>query len=295
MSLTLQEYCIQHDRLDLLKQWHAEKNGDLTPDQVISGSHKKVWWKCEKGHESQAEVRARVRGDQCPFCTRRVVSLNESDLASTHPALAAEWHPEKNGTLLPSQIFSGSHKTVWWKCEKGHEWQAFVYSRASGRGCPVCAGKVAISSENDLASAHPDIAAQWHPEKNGTLRPETITPKSNKRVWWVCERGHEYQALVSQRTFRHTGCPYCSGKRVLKGFNDLATVKPLIAAQWHPELNGSLTPEMVTISSHKRVWWVCPDNHVWQAIIYSRTCARQHGCPVCAGVTGRRTRFKNGD
>ena len=283
MSITLQEYCLQHNRQDLLEQLHSEKNGDLTPDLVISGSHKKVWWKCEKGHESLAEIRARVRGDKCPYCTRRVVLPNETDLATTHPLLAAEWHPEKNGNLLPTQVLSGSEKKVWWKCKKGHEWEAAINLRVKGHGCLICSGKVVFPGENDLASAYPDIAAQWHPEKNGALRPENVTPKSNKRFWWVCEQGHEYQAQVNQRTSQHTDCPYCSGKRVLKGFNDLASIKPLIAAQWHPELNGSLTPEMVTISSHKRVWWICPDDHVWQAVIYSRTSARQHGCPICSG------------
>jgi len=295
MSMTLREYCIQHDHIDLLNQWHTEKNGDLTPDQVTTGMQRKVWWKCNKGHEWQAQVRYRVSGNQCPYCTKRFVSPNETDLATTHPLLAAEWHPENNGALLPSQVFAGSKKRVWWRCKKGHDWSAKIYSRVIGYGCPACAGKIVIPGENDLASTRPVIAAQWHPTKNDTLRPENVTSKSNKRAWWVCERGHEWEAQISQRTFAGNGCPYCTGKRVLKGFNDLATVEPLIAAQWHPELNGSLTPEMVTVGSHKRVWWICPYDHVWEAVVYSRARGGKHGCPECAGVTKWRTRLKNGD
>jgi hypothetical protein len=99
----------------------------------------------------------------------------------------------------------------------------------------------------------------------------------------VCDKGHEYYTVIAHRAQNASGCPYCSGRKVLAGFNDLATIKPKIAEQWHPELNGDLTPQMVTIGSHKKVWWQCADGHVWKAIIYSRTGARKSGCPVCSG------------
>ena len=70
---------------------------------------------------------------------------------------------------------------------------------------------------------------------------------------------------------------------MLPGFNDLATVEPQVAAQWHPTLNGALTPEMVTAGSHTKVWWQCPDGHIWKAIIYARAGPQKTGCPVCAG------------
>ena len=78
-------------------------------------------------------------------------------------------------------------------------------------------------------------------------------------------------------------------------FNDLATVAPQIAAQWHSELNGSRTPEMVTAGSKKKVWWRCGEGHVWQAVIYSRTGERKHGCPVCAGTVSRKRRDRYAD
>lgn len=80
-----------------------------------------------------------------------------------------------------------------------------------------------------------------------------------------------------------SGCPYCAGRKALRGFNDLATVDPKTAAQWHPTLNGSLTPEMVTAGSRKKVWWQCSEGYVWKAAVYSRTGSRKSGCPVCAG------------
>lgn len=292
MNESLYDYSIRCGRGYLLDQWMDDKNGELLPARIPAGSHQKVWWKCDKGHQWQAQIRSRINGDQCPVCARRAVLSGKNDLKTMHPTLAAQWHPTKNGELSPAQVLSGSKKKVWWLCEQGHSWQAAIFSRANGAGCPVCAGKTVIAGENDLASIYPALAAQWHPEKNDSLWPEAVTPSSNKRVWWICERGHEWQAQISHRTTASSGCPYCSGKQVLKGFNDLATVEPLIAAQWHPERNGNLTAEMVTAGSHKRVWWRCTYDHEWKAVIYSRTGERRHGCPECAGVNKRRSRIK---
>lgn len=211
-------------------------------------------------------------------------SLYDYCIERRNTKLLEQWDADKNSPLTPHDVARSSHRKVWWVCEKGHEWQATIASRVSkGRNCPVCAGKIVIPGENDLASAFPNIAAQWHPTNNGTLTPDRITPQSNKVVWWICELGHEYRAAIQHRTNRIDGCPYCSGSRVLSGFNDLVTKEPIVAAQWHPELNGNLTPEMVTTGSNKKVWWQCPDGHVWKARIDSRATGKKHGCPVCAG------------
>lgn len=268
----------------LLKEWHTTLNKDVTPDAVAPGAHCKVWWRCSEGHVWQARVKSRVRGTGCPFCSNRRIAVGENDLATTHPEIAAQWHPTKNGTRTPQSVVSGTHAKAWWICSKGHEWQSAISSRTnSGRGCPVCDGKVVVPGENDLASAFPKIASQWHPTKNGALTPEQVTPYSNRKAWWICEIGHEYNSFISHRVQSSSGCPYCAGKLVLPGFNDLATKKPWLCAEWDQELNGALTPQMVTAGSHKKVWWRCSEGHVWKAVIASRTGKRQHGCPVCAG------------
>ena len=268
----------------LANEWHPTKNAPLTSDRVLPGSHRMVWWVCKKGHEWQAIVKSRTSGSGCPVCANRAIQPGDNDLQATRPDLAAQWHPTKNGALTPHDVTEGSHRKVWWRCEKEHEWQALVSSRAeNGTGCPVCAGKAVLPGENDLPTLFPEIAAQWYGEKNGALKPEQVSPYSNRKVWWWCKKGHPYHAMVAARTMHNSGCPYCAGKKVLPGFNDLATVNPEIAAQWHPTLNGNLTPEMVTVGSCRRVWWLCSDGHVWKAIIYSRTGKQKCGCPVCAG------------
>lgn len=86
---------------------------------------------------------------------------------------------------------------------------------------PGLRGRVIIPGENDMASLFPELAREWNPEKNGTLRPSQVTPASKRRVWWICPLGHTYAAAVGARTGQGSGCPYCAGKKVLAGFNDL--------------------------------------------------------------------------
>ena len=269
---------------ELIAQWHPTRNGKLTPADVLAGSHRLVWWVCEKGHEWQATVKSRANGTGCPVCANRTLLPGVNDLATVYPQVAAQWHPTRNGELTPSMIMCGSFKKAWWICEKGHEWEATVSSRVSnGVGCPVCAGRKVVPGVNDFASAFPALAEQWDAEKNKPLTPEQVSPYSNRGVWWICEKGHSYHTAVSARSFNQSGCPYCSGRLVLAGFNDLATLEPMVAKQWHPSLNLPLTPEMVTVNSHKKVWWECPNKHVWKAVIYSRAGKQKVGCPICAG------------
>ena len=131
----------------------------------------------------------------------------------------------------------------------------------------------------------PMLLAQWDRERNGDLTPDGVTHGSHRRVWWRCEKGHSWQAAIAARTKRKTGCPYCTGRKVLAGYNDLATVEPFVAMQWHPALNGDLTPEQVTGGSRRYVWWQCSLGHVWKARVHSRTGNQRCGCPVCAGRT----------
>lgn len=270
---------------ELARQWHPSKNGSLTPAQVSPGSHRAAWWICGKGHVWRAQVKSRAAGSGCPVCANRKIVARDNDLAAHYPELERQWHPTKNGMLLPTQVPPGSRRKVWWRCEKGHAWQATVYSRVSGgNGCPYCAGRRVLPGENDLASRYPAVAAQWHPSRNRPLTPQQVTSASNRKVWWQCRLGHAYEAAVASRTLRGSGCPYCAGRKVLVGFNDLSTLEPTVAAQWHPTLNGDLTPEMVTAGSRRKVWWQCPEGHSWKAAVYARAGQQKSGCPVCAGT-----------
>ena len=208
----------------------------------------------------------------------------ENDLATCFPDVAEEWNTQKNGGLRPSQILPGSNKKVWWKCKEGHEWQTTPKHRTkpNGTGCPYCAGQRAVSGENDLQTCFPEIAAEWNEEKNGEFTPDQVMPGSHQKVWWKCSLGHEWQSSPSIRTReKSTSCPYCVGKKVLAGFNDLQTCFPDIAAEWNMQKNGGLRPSEVTKSSGQTVWWKCPLGHEWQAKISNRTSSLHTGCPCC--------------
>ena len=284
MTQSLYDYCSSCGMTALLEQWDTEKNAPLTPQTVRCGSRQKVWWRCDRGHRWQALVKSRTGGSGCPVCRNRLLLPGENDLATRFPALAAQWHPTRNGALTPAQVLCTSHHRAWWRCAYGHAWQSRVSSRTqSGTDCPVCAGRAVQTGFNDLAHCFPSLAAQWDRQKNGALSPEQVTAYSNRPVWWRCKRGHSYRAAVGARTNAGSGCPYCAGRKVLAGFNDLMTVEPQVASQWHPTLNGALTPQMVTAGSRKKVWWQCGAGHAWKAVVFSRTGPKRCGCPVCAG------------
>ena len=196
----------------LAKEWNYDKNGNLNPENILANSHKLVWWKCSKGHEWRATIKNRNKGVGCPICSNQKILKGYNDLATLNPILIKEWDFEKNGKLNPEEFTLGSEKRVWWKCDKGHEWQAQIRSRNNGSGCPICNGKIVLKGYNDLTTINPTLAKEWNYEKNGDLKPEDFMPNSNKKVWWKCKKGHEWQAKINNRN-HGTGCPYCSGRK----------------------------------------------------------------------------------
>lgn len=393
----------------LAKEWNYEKNNGLTPVDVMPSSHKKVWWICSRGHEWQASISNRNKGNGCPYCAGQEVLTGYNDLQTINPILAKEWNYDKNNGLTPADVLLYSSKKVWWKCNKGHEWQATIYKRSKGSGCPVCNSerhtsfpeyalayylkrygfeiihsykeqgyeldiylpslKIAIEydgyywhknrakqdleknrrcqsdgitlyriregllplddssvdyvvrkdqkdlskvieeilskitgisvdvdlkrdaisiedlreyteKERSVLDFSPEIAKEWNCEKNGNLKPDSFAANSNKMVWWKCSNGHEWQAKINNRS-NGNGCPYCSGRYVIKGENDLQTVNPILAREWNHEKNNGLTPADVMLNSHKKVWWKCSNGHEWQATVAHRS--RGRGCPYCAG------------
>lgn len=269
-----------HKRPELAAFWHPEKNGDVTPDQVMAQSNKKWWWRCEKGHEWQGapyNMAKKENSKICPYCANRKVCVDNC-LQTVNPQLAAQWHPTKNGGLTPNDIIYSSQKSVWWVCEKGHSFRASPYSRHILHSrCPYCIN-YKVGKDNCLANVFPDLAKQWHPEKNGDLTPDKVMSQSSKIVWWRCEKGHEWQNSVYKRSIRGQGCPYCAGRRV-SAEHCLAKVLPHLAAEWDAEKNGDLTPWDVAPSSNRKVWWRCEKGHSWQASISNRRMGR--GCPMC--------------
>ena len=427
---TLYDFCLQNNKEYLLLEWNYTKNEELTPQNITTGSNKKVWWKCSKcGYEWKTSINCRVSGNTgCIMCHKYKNKNPETSLAITHPEIACDWNYSKNGKYTPNQFRRGSNFHAWWKCSKcGNEiyraihdyrgcpkcktlsriknvdllinnkglmtewdyelnkdidptilskgsnkkvwwicsfcknkWQTQIYKRAvNGAGCPKCRHhkRLKFCKNDNLLITHPEIAKDWHPNKNGKLKPEMFTKESkykiwwkchicgeeifkeirnysghkvckeiekirgnnlatnnpnlvkewnynkngellpehfanasNKKVWWKCHKcGYEWQAKISNRTILNRRCPCCSNRVVIAGINDLATTHPEIAKEWHPTKNKNLTPQNITHGNGKKVWWLCPLGHEYQATVLHRTQENGTACPVCN--SGRQTSF----
>ncbi len=117
--------------------------------------------------------------------------------------------------------------------------------------------------EKKYISEIPELMKEWDCDANVGLDPTKLTIGSNKKAWWKCSKcGGKWQTRIGERTGKdrkhHTGCPYCSGKKVLTGYNDLATVNSLLTSEWHPTKNGALKPTDITVGSERKIWWKCP-------------------------------------
>lgn len=416
-------------RPDIAKQWHPQKNAPLTPNDVVAGGSKKVWWICKHGHEWQAMIGSRViKGTGCPKCSlqtsrieiavyteldvlfndvvwrekikeyecdiyihdnkigveidgvywhsrkpkqelaksvaleaegiqlfrlrenglpllsERDVSYKNSEheflvvsrlvnsllkhakltneqyaklsdylegqglvnekqyrklvanlpapppgqsLADKCPEIAKEWAYDLNAPLSPEHFLPQANKKVWWRCENGHVWKTTLNTRVcQSTGCPACPRPfIKVTDKRNLAVLNPVLAKEWHSEKNGDLSPEDVRPKSNIKIWWQCNHGHEWQTTVSSRA-TGSGCPYCYGRYASKT-NNLASKYPELLKEWDREKNKGLNPSEFTPHVNKKVWWQCRNGHSWQATIYNRA-KNKSGCPVCARNNSRK-------
>jgi len=142
--------------------------------------------------------------------------------------------------------------------------------KETSSGCAVCSGNQVEKGFNDLMTKQPDLSKQsvgWDPSE--------VVEGSNQRKEWKCQLGHRWFARVSDRVFKNSGCPYCTGKKVLVGFNDLTTVNPSIAQQ-----ADGWDPTSTTVGSTRKVKWKCSEGHTWMTTVLART--QGYGCPTCA-------------
>ncbi len=259
-----------------LKSTHpdiAKMASGWDPTKVKAGSSIYKDWQGSCGHLWNSRIADVAAGSGCPICTGRKVLFGFNDLQTTHPDLsnqAVGWDPKKKTR--------GSHSRVMWECQSGHRWVTNIKSRTlQNAGCPTCDGKKVLFGFNDLQTKNPIIASQ----ANG-WDPKAVTFASGKKLEWKCEIGHIWREVVSNRTVggrgnKGFGCPYCSGKRVLTGFNDLKSRFPKIAME-----ADAWDPSLVTSGSSRRSKWKCEFGHVWSATIADRTGMHKSGCPTCA-------------
>lgn len=275
---------------ELKSQFHPTQNGLLDVNELSGGTSKNVTWLCPKydNHIWDAPVNSRSQGRGCPYCANKKILQGFNDLASLNPKLAAEWHPTLNGALLPTEVAIMSQKSVFWLGKCGHHWDTVISNRSLGAGCLYCSGQKALKGFNDFETFYPELAAEWHPTKNGTLLASEVTTTSGKKVFWLGKCGHVFDIRVSHRSKRNHGCPECAEKLVgkknatPKNGRDVTTTHPHLIAEWIVERNLPKLMSDYKSGSDTVAWWKCFKNHEWEAAIGTRSAG--YGCNKCGSI-----------
>ena len=208
----------------ILNLWHPTKNGDLRPSQVSDRTAKRIWLQCPTcGYEWRESLRGtRKESRKCPSChggREHYLAKGSNDLGSKRPDVARQLDPELNGGLRAEDLHAHAGAMVWWRGSCGHVWREKVCMRSMrvDDSCPYCKNRKLLRGFNDLAAAHPELAAEWDFGRNGDLGPDGVRFNATKQVWWRGGCGHEWRMSPRQRAVEGLGCPYCSGHRVLAG------------------------------------------------------------------------------
>lgn len=275
----------------LAEEWNYARNGTITPETITAHNNQKVWWVCKVcGHEWEATINNRSKEHGCPQCSRiRVQKLKKEtelkqrgSLLYNNPSWLSEWNYTLND-VDPRDVFLNSSTPYWWTCANGHNFKASPNNRNGGKGCPYCSNHKVLKGFNDLETLYPKLLVEWDYEKNIDVLPNSVTPGSDKKVWWKCSYcGNEWYINIYKRVAGN-GCAVCAGKKVLVGYNDLATTAPHIAQEWNYDKNIDIQPSAVTKNSNKKVWWKCKNGHEWPASVNNRTNGR--GCPYCSKLS----------
>lgn len=269
---------------ELVTHWSWEENPGVDPYALSSGSGYKAVWRCpEHGHRQVKPINKKVSFPICGICNGKVLLSGFSDLFTRRPEIACFWDYLLN-ECIPQEVTAGSGLEFLWKCPNGeaHSYLMSVHERClAEKRCPYCNGYRILIGFNDFASVEPEIAAEWDYERN-TISPCEVTRTSGKKVFWICPEGHPYDARISDRVLKGSGCSVCKGKSVLVGVNDLNTLFPAIAAEVHP--NSPFKATEVTAGSNKTLQWLCGEcDHDWYTQVSERTGPHATGCPHCNG------------
>ncbi|MBP5446220.1 MAG: zinc-ribbon domain-containing protein [Acholeplasmatales bacterium] len=277
---SLYNYCITHNRQDLLDEWLIEEN-KISPKEVSFDSTKKFYWKCKKdGYIFSSSINARTNyyNSGCPLCANKVVLKGVNDLETLYPEVASTWDNVKNGDKKPYMYSPKSEEKFCFICPKGHSYEASINKLVKKKAfCPICAKRKIFKGYNDIFTLYPKLKKEWDNEKN-TIDPYTLRPKSRKRVYLICPNGHSYQISLSSRINNSKICPYCLNQKAIPGKNDLKTLKPELVKEYSKTNRTPITD--LTVNSTKRVSWVCKDcGEIYKMSVSAKVKGKK--CPIC--------------
>lgn len=282
----------------LIEEWHKNISNSKPIEEFFPESEIKLWWKCRNCHgQFLARICDREENDDCcPYCSGRTVLAGFNDLETVHPELLNEWS-SKNIKKM-SEVLANSTMLALWECHSCHGiFQKQINKRINeGHVCPYCSNKKVLSGFNNLDITHPELIPVWHPKNKISIKKVTAT--SSKIVMWSCQKCKEnYSESIRNRVQKNFECPYCSGKKILKGFNSFDVKYPHLMKEWD-YLNNVLllNPSEISESNTKSVWWICQNdsNHHYKMSIYKRIQCKKRSkepCSICKGRRRKREHF----
>jgi hypothetical protein len=253
-------------------------------NEINPTSKTKFIWVCLREHEWEATPKSRANGSGCPICRGKLIVKGENDFFSQFLKLKELWDFESNAQD-PQTIHSGSRESFHWRCENGHKWKARAYTMARRQNCKSCANNGERITAKLVGLDYPFLQREWNISKNSDLSLSLLKLSDPTRYWWTCERNHEWQASISNRTRGKnggTGCPVCANRVIVIGYNDLATTHPQLAHEWDFEKNQPKSPQTIVAGSPKPYWWICDKGHSWEVAPRFRVRKNSiNGCPYC--------------
>jgi hypothetical protein len=219
-------------------------------------------------------------GLKSPYQVERSYSSLLEDRIIHHPVfpefnLARDGYRESNPTVNLEMICLWGHRRM-------VDRKKFIAALAAERsGCAYCSGHWVMPGFNDLETRLPIVASSWHPVLNLGVDPREVLAGGATKWWWICSIGHAYRCSVPSRVLRYS-CYYCTNRKVLTGYNDLATLRPDLASEWDLQKNMGVGPHEVPATTTRKYWWRCSVSgqlHFQSPYYRSR---RVSPCPFCS-------------
>lgn len=258
-------------------EWDAEANQGVDPKHVAPGAKAIFGWAPVCGHRFDRSPAHRRQDPRCPVCLGKRLYVGENDVASQRPDLVLLLESE----IDPATVTVSSRKSLLWRRECGHPFRMAVADMAVGtepRPCHHCQ-RPSLRGSSPVVADDSGLMDLWDRSEN-TLDPTAVYISDNRTpIAWQCSQGHTWTRPPRRQKAE---CGTCIGREVvlISGVNDLATVNPALAAQWHPARNGDLQPVAVRPKSNVKVWWLGPCGCEWEAKVANRSlgsgCSARH-------------------
>lgn len=285
--VTLYDWAIKNEP-GLLEEWDYDMNADINIKKVAAHSSKKVFWRCpQHKHIYSARIQKRVQGHRCIYCTNHAVLVGFNDLQSQYPDIALDLDEEKNA-FCAKDITYGNTKKINWKCHVcKFEWTTSAARRTRyNTGCPACSKRRSIEKRKLLQiektgglQKYQNLLAQWDYERNGNVDPLKVNIHDKRSFYWKCQYGqHSFPAKISYRV-SNSNCPYCTGKKVLKGFNDIESQCKNVMIEWDYDNNDILPSEVVYTATTPKIHWKC--SFCGKTFSTEPCKHRECGCKIC--------------